>query len=138
MQRSVVMMAAWLEIVAGAAFLTAPDLLCRLLFSVKPEGAGTLLARFAAVALLALGIACLPSTVTGSNRSAVFGLFVFNLGVAILFAMAGLATTFRGVLLWPALALHAVVASALLPQLLTFKTIGPSSNGKRGLALRNL
>jgi len=119
LQKSVVMTAAWLEIVTGTVFLTALDVPCRLLFAAKPEGVGITLARFAGVGLLALGIACLPSTATGSRRSAVFGLFVFNVGVAILFAWVGVATILRGVLLWPVVVLHAVIAAALLPQLLT-------------------
>jgi hypothetical protein len=73
LQKSVVMTAAWLETVVGAAFLTALDVPCRLLFAARPEGVGITLARFTGVGLLALGIACLPSTATGSCRSAVFG-----------------------------------------------------------------
>lgn len=120
-QKSVVMTAACLEIIAGAAFLTVLDVPCRLLFAVKPEGVGIVLARFAGVGLFALGIACLPSTATGSHRSAVFGLLVFNVGVATLFAWVGIAATLSGVLLWPVAVLHAVIAAALLPQFLTFK-----------------
>jgi len=44
----------------GAIVLAAPDALCVLQFVVKPEGLGTPLARLAGVALIALGIACLP------------------------------------------------------------------------------
>jgi hypothetical protein len=99
--------------------LTAPGVACRLLFATNPEGVGIALARFARVGLLALGIACLPSTAAGSGRSALLGLLVFNFGVAILFAWVGVATTLHGVLLWPAVVLHAVIAVALLAQLLT-------------------
>src|SRR6266481_1583293 len=97
LQKSVVRTAAWLEIVVGAAFLTALDVPCRLLFAAKPEGVGITLARVAGVGLFALGISCLPSTATGSHRSSALGLFVFNFGVAILLAWVGIATTLRGV-----------------------------------------
>jgi hypothetical protein len=117
-QRSVLMTAAWLEILAGAAFLTAPDLACRLLFAVRPDGIGITLARFFGLGLFSLGIACLPSRARTSSRNAVLGLFTFNAAAAILFAWVGVATTLRGVLLWPAVVLHAVIAAALLPQLL--------------------
>jgi hypothetical protein len=123
LQKTVVMTAAWLEIVTGVAFLTVADVPCRLLIAAEPEGAGIVLARFAGVGLLALGIACLPSTVTRSRRRAVFGLFVLNFGVAILFAWVGLATTLRGVLLWPVVGLHAAIAAALLHQLLTSEIV---------------
>lgn len=59
--RYVVEVAAGFEIVVGAIFLTAPDIPCRLLFAATPEGIGTLLGRFAGVALVALGITCLTS-----------------------------------------------------------------------------
>ncbi len=116
LQRSVVIAAAWLEIIVGATFVAVPDLLCVLLFGTKPEGIGVPLARFAGFGLLALGIAGLPSTATGSRRGVV-GLFVFNVGVTILFVWVGVFTTTHGVLLWPVAILHAAIATALVPQL---------------------
>jgi len=118
LQRSVVMPAAWLEIVIGTFFVAVPNLPCVLLFAAKPEGLGVPLARLAGFGLLALGIACLPTSTTGSRRGVV-GLFVFNVGAAILFAWVGVATTLRGILLWPAVFLHAAIAAALMSQLLT-------------------
>src|SRR5215472_2265924 len=70
-QRVVVSAAAWLEIIVGALFLTVPDVLCLLLFGAKPEAIGMPLGRFAGIALLALGIACLPSRDAASPRNAV-------------------------------------------------------------------
>ena len=55
LQKSVVVTAAWLEIVVGAVFLTACDVPSQLLFAAKPEGVGIVLARFAGVGLFALG-----------------------------------------------------------------------------------
>ena len=118
LQRAIVTAAAWLEIVVGAIVLLAPDVPCLLLFATKPEGTGVPLARFAGIALVALGIACLPSVVAGSRYGAVLGLFAFNVGTAFLFGWVGVATTLRGLLLWPAAILHAAIAAALLPQLL--------------------
>jgi hypothetical protein len=68
LQRSIVMVAAWLEIIVGAVLVAVPDLLCVLLFAMKPEGVGVSLARFAGVGLLGLGIAGLPSMATGSRQ----------------------------------------------------------------------
>jgi hypothetical protein len=68
LQRFVVIAAAWLEIVAGLFFLAVPDLPWMPLFAAKPEGVGVHLARLVGLGLLALGIACLPSTTTGSRR----------------------------------------------------------------------
>jgi hypothetical protein len=49
------------------------------------------------------------------------GLFVFNAGLAILLAWVGVVTAVHGFLLWPGAILHAAIAVALLPQLLTSK-----------------
>jgi hypothetical protein len=118
LQRFVVMTAAWLEIIAGATLLTIPGVASRLLFAAQPGSVGIALGRCAGIGILALGIACLPSKAIGSCRGAVFGLLVYNVGVAILFAWVGIATTLNGVLLWPAAVLHVLIAAALLPQLL--------------------
>ena len=40
-------------------------------------------------------------------------LLLFNIGATIFFAWIALATTFRGVGLWPVVILHAVIAIAL-------------------------
>ena len=116
--RFVVGGSAWLEIIVGALFLTVPDVPCLLLFGVKPEAIGMPLGRFLGIALLALGFVCLPSRDTGSRRDVVRGLFAFNAAVAILFLCVGVAGAHRGLLLWPVVILHAVIAGALLPHVL--------------------
>jgi len=119
LQKSVVTGAAWLEIAVGVTVIVAPNFLCVLLFATRPEGAGMPIARLAGIALLALGISCLPSVQTGPRRNSVLGLVVYNVGAAILFAWVGVATALHGFLLWPAAILHAGIAAALLPQFLT-------------------
>jgi hypothetical protein len=119
LQRTVVMVAAWLEILVGVSFITAFGVPCQLLFAATPEGIGAPLARFAGVALAGLGIACVPSKPAGPRHSAVLGLLIFNAGATIFLVWVAVATTFRGILLWPVAVLHAVIAAALLPQFLT-------------------
>ena len=114
MQRYVVKAAAWFEIVVGAIFVTLPDIPCLLVFGAKPESVGRPLAHWVGVALIALGIACLPLTAE-SNHNAVLGLFVFNVGATILFAWVGIATI-HGFALWPVVMLHGIIAVALLWQ----------------------
>lgn len=123
-RRYLVMASAWLEIVTGAVLIMAPDVPCRLLFEVGLEGAGVFAGRLAGIGLLALGIACRPST-EGLSRSAVLGLFAYNFGTAMLASWVGLATSFRGILLWPAAVLHAVIAAVLLAMLLSKGSLLP-------------
>jgi hypothetical protein len=120
MQRYVVAAAAWLEIFVGVIFVTVPDVPCLLVFGAKPESVGRPLAHWVGVALIALGIACLPSKAAQSKHNAVLGLFFFNVGVTILFAWVGVVTTHRFAL-WPVVILHAVISVALLRQLVHLK-----------------
>lgn len=83
------------------------------IFGATLEGIGIQLLRFAGIALIGLGISCLPSKLGGTNRSAVRGLIIFNMGATIFFAWVALTTTLRGVVLWPVVILHAVIAIAL-------------------------
>lgn len=108
------MTAAWVEIVAGAAILTMLDAACRLLFASAPEGMIRPIGRLSGIALVALGIACLPAGSTGLHGSAVQGLVVYNVGATIVLAWVGVAPTLRGMLLWPAVILHGVIAAALI------------------------
>jgi hypothetical protein len=80
MQKSIVMAAAWLEIIVGVTFIAAPNLLCVLLLAIKLDGAGVPVARLAGIALLALGISCLPSIGAGARGSSVLGLLLYNVG----------------------------------------------------------
>ena len=111
--RTAVSMAAWLEILVGASFLLAPKIQSQFIFGTTPEGISVHFLRFAGIALISLGIACIPSSLAGTHRNAVRGLLVFNIAVTIFFAWVAVATTFRGVMLWPVVILHAVITIAL-------------------------
>ena len=129
LQRNLVLAAAWLEIIAGAAFLIILDVVCQLLFATKPDGLGIITGRLSGIGLLALGITCLLSKMDGSQHTAALGLFLFNSGIALLLGWTAIATTFRGVLLWPVTVLHGVIAIGLLLQLLTLKNVPYSEKG---------
>ena len=129
LERNLVLAAAWLEIIAGTAFLTTLDVVCQLLFAIKLDGPGIIVGRLSGLGLLALGITCLLSKMNGSQHTAALGLFLFNSGIALLFGWTAIATTFRGVLLWPFTVLHGVIAVGLLLQLLTLKNVTYSEKG---------
>jgi hypothetical protein len=117
-QSYIVKVAAWLEIAAGAVFITVPDVPCRLLFDAKPEGIGVPLARWIGIGLFALGIACVPSNAAELRRNTVLGLFAFNVGLTILLAWVGTFVATHGFLLWPVVILHFLISVALLWALL--------------------
>ncbi len=112
-QNYLIKAAAWLEIGVGLILIVAPNPASLLLFAAPLEGPGLLVARFAGIGLLALGSACLTAVSSGSTRSAVWGLYIFNAAATILFAGVGLARMPHGVLLWPAAVLHAAIAVGL-------------------------
>jgi len=116
--RYVAIGASWLEIVVGALFLATPYLPCVLAFGAKPDSIGVAVARFAGIALIGLGISCLPSR-GASRRGSLVGLLGFNLGATVLFAWVGIAAPQHGILSLPAAILHAVIAAALLPSIRT-------------------
>ena len=111
--RTTVLLAAWVEIIVGASFVLASSGQSQFVFGATTEGTGSLFARLAGIGLIGLGLSCLPSNVAGTQRIAVRGLFIFNVLATIFFAWVGVATTFRGVVLWPVVILHAVLAIVL-------------------------
>jgi len=98
------------EIATGLALLLTPGLVGHLLLGVSATEDTNLFARFFGVALIALGIACWPRPVSiGAVRSMLF----YNGVVALYLAYVGVFVS-SGVLLWPAVAFHAVMTALLL------------------------
>lgn len=111
--QTAVRLAAWIEIIVGASFIFATYAQSQLIFGTTTEGSGVHFAQLAGIALIALGIACLPSNHAGTRRIATRTLLVYNIAASIFFAWIGVATTLRGVVLWPVVILHAVLAIVL-------------------------
>ncbi len=111
--QTAVRMAAWIEIIVGASFILALNTQSQLIFGTTTEGSGVHFAQLAGIALIALGIACLPSNHAATRRVAVRTLLIYNIAAAIFFAWIGFATTLRGVVLWPVVILHTVLAIVL-------------------------
>ena len=75
--------------------------------------AALLVARVAGAALLAIGLGCwLERTGDRGGRSPglVVGLLAYNVAVPALLAYGALAESMRGIALWPACAVHVVLA----------------------------
>jgi hypothetical protein len=97
-----------IEAGAGLGLIAAPDLAVKLLLGADISGAAVPLGRVAGVALLALGLACWLAR--GHAASALTSpMLLYNCGVAAVLGMAGV-SRMTGVLLWPAIALHAAMA----------------------------
>lgn len=127
----IVKTAAWLEIVVGVVFITAPDLPCTLLFDARPEGIGGPLSRWIGIGLFALGIAGVPSRDSEPRHSTVLGLFAYNAGIAILLAWMGISVAIHGSLLWPVVILHSLISVALLGVLLQLRSTRATSRTSR-------
>jgi Ca2+/Na+ antiporter len=82
---------------------------------VDLAGAATLLGRCFGIALVALGLACWPSRQgTESDAPAFRGMLIYNVLIALYLAWLGTAGHLAGLLLWPVVALHAVVTLLLV------------------------
>jgi hypothetical protein len=113
--RKLLTFAAIVEIGTGFALLIDPSLVVRLLAGANDAGEAMPLARFPGIALLALGLACWPSRqAAGSGGPPFAGMLTYNVLVALFLAYLFLAGHIGGVLLWPGVALHAVVALLLV------------------------
>jgi len=99
--------AAVAESATGAALMVVPFLVVRLLFGVDPTGVAIPIARVAGVALIALGVACWP----GPAR---VGMLVYSVAVTFYLLYLGIRGEWVGPLLWPAVALHAVLTLLLV------------------------
>lgn len=102
-----------LEGVTGIALIAAPGIMTQLLFASALEGAGVIVARIGGMGLLGLALACWPARVEGARRSGVAGLFAYNLLTGIYMLIVGLGGVAVGILLWPAVVVHLIVAALI-------------------------
>ena len=98
--KKVLIFAAVAEAVTGLALLIVPSLVGQLLLGEELTGVAIPVARVAGIALVALGIACWPGP-------PLVGMLTYSAVVTLYLAYLGFAGGLAGVLLWPAVALHA-------------------------------
>ena len=110
--RTLVRLSAAIEAATGVALIAAPDFVARLLLGTELSGSGVAVARVGGFALLSLGLACWP-TADDATPSAVRALFVYNLLAALYLGYLRVSGEFVAFLLWPACALHALLAILL-------------------------
>ena len=99
------------EGVLGLTLLVYPPIVIRFLLNAEITGAGDVVSRFAGIALIGLGIACWPSE---SLRQPLHGMMAYGTLAALYLAYIGVSGPGGGVLLWPAVVVHAVLIVLLL------------------------
>jgi hypothetical protein len=104
--KNVLALAAISEIATGVALLLAPTFVGHLLFGVEMVGVTTTIARLAGIALIGLGVACWPGT-------PLLGMVTYSVAAALFLAYVGLSGGPSGMLLWPAVVAHVVLAAIL-------------------------
>lgn len=107
--------AAIVEIGTGLALLFDPRMVVALLVGPNAGGDGMPLGRFPGIALLAFGVACWPrGPHAGSGSPAFWGMLIYNVLIVVYLTYLNKIGHLGGLLLWPAVALHGVVALLLV------------------------
>jgi len=104
--KRVLVLAAVSEAATGVALLIVPSLVGLLLLGEELTGIAIPVARVAGIALIALGIACWPST-------PLVGMLTYSAAVTLYLAYVGFAGGLSGILLWPAVVVHAILTLLL-------------------------
>jgi len=99
------------EAATGLALLLVPSLVGQLLLGTELTGIAVTVARVAGIALIGLGLACWPG-------KALIGMLTYSAAVTLYLAYIGFAGGSSGMLLWPAVVVHAIL-TALLTRAIT-------------------
>jgi hypothetical protein len=117
--RKLLALAALGEAATGLALLVYPVIVIRLLFGAEITGAGVILSRITGISLIALGLACWPDSYAGSSTpNSLLGMLCYSLLATLYLAYLGIDGEWVGSLLWPAVAIHAILAGFLASLLL--------------------
>jgi len=104
-------LAAVVEAGAGLALLVAPTIITKLLVGIDLAEMALPVARVAGIGLIGLAAACWPGP-------PVLGMLIYSAGVTLLLSWLGAVAGLTGVLIWPAVILHAVLSIVLARELL--------------------
>jgi hypothetical protein len=94
----------------GAALLAVPSLVAKLLLGTELTGIAATVARVAGIALISLGVACWPVAMI---HRAFYGMLTYGTLVTFDLVYVGANGT-AGILLWPAVVVHAVLSILLV------------------------
>jgi hypothetical protein len=105
--------AAGLEVLTGFALIVAPSLLARFLFGSDLNAAGEATGRISGFVMLCLATGCWPHAGESSRPQALVPLVALSWLAAAFLVVIGLIGANVGLLLWPAAALHLILAVLL-------------------------
>lgn len=110
----VVLVGAAEALLTGVVTVVSPPLFCRLLLGAKLAVSGPALGPLAGIAMLGTGLAAWPSPkpLDGSTRVG-RALLAYNVLAMSYLAYLAAGGRYLGVLLWPAVALHAILSALL-------------------------
>jgi hypothetical protein len=112
--RTLLMVTTLVETPIGLMLLFSPSLVAGLLLGASLDAPASLVVgRIAGAALLALGVACWLARDDGPNlarRGLLAAMLLYNCAAGAVLAHAGAVAGLVGVLMWPAVALHAAFA----------------------------
>jgi hypothetical protein len=104
-----------LEVITGLALIFKPAVVIKLLLGVDASGMEMVIGRCFGIGLFGLVFACWPDTQKSVSSTAAFrGMLIFNALIAAYLAYLGIVGHLGGVLLWPAVAVHAVMTGLLV------------------------
>jgi hypothetical protein len=105
--KKLLIFAAVAEAATGAALMIVPSLVGQLLLGVDLAGVAIPVARVAGIGLFSLGLACWPGP-------ALAGMLSYGVLATFYLLYLGIRGEWVGPLLWPAVALHAVLTLLLV------------------------
>jgi hypothetical protein len=104
--RKALIFAAVAEAATGVALLLVPSVVGQLLLGETLAGMAVPVARVTGIAPIALGVACWPGPPA-------LGMLIYTAAAGLYLAYVGIGGSFVGVLLWPAVIVHLVLAALL-------------------------
>jgi len=96
-----------IEVPTGLGLMAVPALVGRLLLGAELTGVAIPVARVTGIALIALGVGCWPGS------TALCGMLIYSLLATLYLLFLGIRGEWVGPLLWPAVALHAILTALL-------------------------
>jgi hypothetical protein len=110
MKKKVLALSAAAEAGTGLLLLAWPSIVVRLLFGTEISGTGIIMSRIASIALIGLGVSCWPGK---TGLQPLYGMLAYSTIAMLYLVVVGLGGT-AGILLWPAVLVHAVLVVLLL------------------------